>query len=612
MKFISQTVSKTTLILLFSIILIGAVQPALAATEFYVATNGSDSNSGSIDAPVRTIQQAVNRVTNGGTIYVRGGSYQVSGEITINSDHDGTSSSWLVIRPYGNEAVKLVSPASAPAFSVSGQYVEINGFECTGGSHGIIGVRAQHLRILNNTVHDVQQHGIAAYGIERFNTSDILIRGNTVYRAALANQNRNQNGWASGLTISNGANAEVSGNRVYNNYGEGFTDTLSDNVRVFDNVLYDNYSCELYMDNATRSVFERNFAYTTGNQAFYRQLNGRFQPAVGICFNNENYGNLSNPNNNNTVRNNIVIGGLAGMAFTNSMSNTEIVNNTFYGGAIGATDYLVLAFNRNYNNVRIANNIFYQTVGNRLIYFESQPLGGITFDHNLWFGGDPQSAAGVGDVRANPNFVNASGYDPNGFKLQSGSPAIDAGAALGSVTSDYFGAARPQGAAYDIGAAENGSGGPQPPNGGIAAGQVYILRNQCSDKVLDVSGASLSDTAPFILWSSNNGLNQRFKLGDAGGNNIYTLLAQHSQKAVDVQSSGTTDGTLVWQYAPNGTNAQRWQIVDVGNGFYKLLPQSSPGKALDVSGSSTADGARIQIWTDNNSCAQKWRFEAVN
>jgi hypothetical protein len=61
----------------------------------------------------------------------------------------------------------------------------------------------------------------------------------------------------------------------------------------------------------------------------------------------------------------------------------------------------------------------------------------------------------AGGVNANPDFVNAAGGN---YALASGSPAIDHGMTLSPVTTDYNGVARPQGAAYDIGAFEYNSG----------------------------------------------------------------------------------------------------------------------------------------------------------
>jgi len=54
-----------------------------------------------------------------------------------------------------------------------------------------------------------------------------------------------------------------------------------------------------------------------------------------------------------------------------------------------------------------------------------------------------------------PLFVNISTpYLDTNFKVQVGSPAINSGTPLGSFSTDYFGLARPVGAAWDIGAAE--------------------------------------------------------------------------------------------------------------------------------------------------------------
>ncbi len=48
---------------------------AASGNEYYVAVTGSDQNSGSADAPWRTLQKAVNSLDPGDTLYVRGGVY---------------------------------------------------------------------------------------------------------------------------------------------------------------------------------------------------------------------------------------------------------------------------------------------------------------------------------------------------------------------------------------------------------------------------------------------------------------------------------------------------------------------------------------------------------
>ncbi len=57
----------------------------------------------------------------------------------------------------------------------------------------------------------------------------------------------------------------------------------------------------------------------------------------------------------------------------------------------------------------------------------------------------------AGTLTGDPRFVSVTGRD---FRLQAGSPAIDAGLTLSVVLNDLLGDLRPQGLGYDIGAYE--------------------------------------------------------------------------------------------------------------------------------------------------------------
>lgn len=141
-----------------------------------------------------------------------------------------------------------------------------------------------------------------------------------------------------------------------------------------------------------------------------------------------------------------------------------------------------------------------------------------------------------------------------------------------------------------------------------AAGGVYKLRNQCSGKMLDVSGVSTTNGADVHQWTETSGQNQMWLLQptDSG---FYQLTAQHSGKALEVASGSTNDGAVVQQWTFRGTAHQQWQIVSAGDDYYTLKPRHATSRALDVSGSSQANGAKVQIYSSNNSCAQKWKFE---
>src|SRR5205823_870147 len=47
-------------------------------TTYYVATNGSDSNAGTINQPFQTIRTGLSRLHPGDTLYIRGGTYSES------------------------------------------------------------------------------------------------------------------------------------------------------------------------------------------------------------------------------------------------------------------------------------------------------------------------------------------------------------------------------------------------------------------------------------------------------------------------------------------------------------------------------------------------------
>jgi hypothetical protein len=72
--------------------------------SYFVSTAGSDAGPGmAIDAPLRTIQQAVNAAMPGDTVFVRGGTYRE----TVTTPRSGTATSRITIQNYGNEAVTV-------------------------------------------------------------------------------------------------------------------------------------------------------------------------------------------------------------------------------------------------------------------------------------------------------------------------------------------------------------------------------------------------------------------------------------------------------------------------------------------------------------------------
>jgi len=94
-------------------ILIGGLVQASFAADYFVATNGSDSASGTLAEPFATIQYAVDNMSAGDTCYIRGGRYH---EEVLLDQLTGDASNPLSFEAYNGETVTLdgTIPVAAP------------------------------------------------------------------------------------------------------------------------------------------------------------------------------------------------------------------------------------------------------------------------------------------------------------------------------------------------------------------------------------------------------------------------------------------------------------------------------------------------------------------
>ncbi|KAL4748192.1 hypothetical protein BDW72DRAFT_215027 [Aspergillus terricola var. indicus] len=86
-----------------SIWVFAALLSAVLAADIYVSPDGSDDAAGTIDAPLQSIQLAVDQATAGSTIYLRGGTYTPTSNIQITKS--GTASAPYILRAYEGESV---------------------------------------------------------------------------------------------------------------------------------------------------------------------------------------------------------------------------------------------------------------------------------------------------------------------------------------------------------------------------------------------------------------------------------------------------------------------------------------------------------------------------
>jgi parallel beta helix pectate lyase-like protein len=182
------------------------------------APNGSDTNSGTIESPYRTVQKLSDSLAAGNTGCLRAGTY--TGNVSVT--HGGTAEAGVTIRNYPNEKATVVGrlwiERAAPYITFTGLYLDgvdqgrscepnpcpsptINAEHVTftkndvtnehtwicfvlGDSNGVFG-RADYARIVGNRIHDCgaiprtnKEHGIYAQATRGFIITDNYIYNN--------------------------------------------------------------------------------------------------------------------------------------------------------------------------------------------------------------------------------------------------------------------------------------------------------------------------------------------------------------------------------------------------------------------------------------------------
>src|ERR1700743_1765914 len=74
-----------------------------AANTYYVATTTTGTADGSIDHPYTSISTAITKAVAGDTIYVRGGTYNLTSTLNISGGKSGTSANPYSLLAYPGE-----------------------------------------------------------------------------------------------------------------------------------------------------------------------------------------------------------------------------------------------------------------------------------------------------------------------------------------------------------------------------------------------------------------------------------------------------------------------------------------------------------------------------
>jgi hypothetical protein len=199
------------------------------AGELYVAGDGNDSNPGTLAAPLRTIQRAVDLAQAGTTIQVRGGTYAPSANIKLLKS--GTASQPITLRNYNGERVVVdgenmpytpgavgssIPRAERGAVHIEGEHWRLIGLEIVHGPYGVFGLDTGHNVFDRLVTRDNYESGFHLQGASSHNQIlDLDSHGNRDPR---------KNGEsADGLAIKEGSGAGnvLRGARLWNNADDG-------------------------------------------------------------------------------------------------------------------------------------------------------------------------------------------------------------------------------------------------------------------------------------------------------------------------------------------------------------------------------------------------------
>jgi Right handed beta helix region len=456
-------------------------------SSFYVSKTGNDSNPGTQTAPWRTIQHAADTVRAGGTVNVLGGVYE---ELVSINKSGNAADGFITFRSYPGETAVLdaehftPSGRSAVLTIQSKSYVRIEGFEICNfrtAEHRLspLGISVigsgSHIELLKNNVHHIEQtfegrdapgrggngFGIAVYGTDaKTPITDLIIDGNDVHHL--------KTGSSESLVVNgNVTNFRITHNVVHDNNNIGIDvigfertapDPAVDQARdgvVSGNLVYnitsrgnpayrnDESSDGIYVDGGTRILIEQNVIHDVD---FGIELASEHKDRATSYI---------------TARNNLIyhchtagvsIGGYA--PERGHTDHSTVVNNTLYDNDTSGTGSGEFQMQWNMADNIFANNIVYAGARCLITLNKSQVDKNhlpVAIDHNLYYcasGAKASTWAGASatvtgfdkyvEFTGNANDRHSRFLDPHfvdiaakNFHLQSGSPAIAAGATDG-------------------------------------------------------------------------------------------------------------------------------------------------------------------------------------
>lgn len=435
-----------------------------APKTIYVSPTGNDTNAGTSEAPLKSINVAVTKLLPGDTLLLKDGIYTEAitntippGEswtkpVTIKAEH----SRQAIVRP-ATDTLNVLQISVAPDAAKQKKYIILEGLVLDG------------VNVSRNIIHI--SGGIETEGATIYNPRFIRIVNNEImHSASKADTSAGYKAYGMGILNARGDDIEILRNDIHDNGQSDFDHGIYNYGRrtlIDGNRVYDNRGSGIkggWGYNSIDVVIRNNIVYDNNKAWEIDPTLGQKQQGRGISF---HYGD------NVKIYNNVVWGAhVAGIDIIYDVEGAEVYNNTVYvtgsktnasgisvGGGSEGNDQVYNTVVK--NNVVVTNTTISPNPYNNAI-FAGANNNNTLIQNNLTFGTNSKidyktKLPTLVDnfINVDPKFVNAGAHD---FRLTSTSGALDKGENLYTkFTTDILGNSRPSTGKFDLGAYEFGN-----------------------------------------------------------------------------------------------------------------------------------------------------------
>lgn len=438
---------------------------AVFAQDYFVASDGLDSNPGTQTLPWKTLNKASQfSFGTGDDLYLKRGD-TFHGHLLIIR-WEGTPTNPVIIGAYGEGDRPIVSfdaPAQANHYGIytsgASKHLLIENIELINAGIALLGAGSKdytvrNVRVLNSRGAAIFLTQVDGYLVENCETDKagnggIAVWGSTppLAKNGIIRNNHTHHGRSNdGIVLhQDGSGGDVGPNHlIYNNISnnnpeQGYDLTAGSYVLIRDNISYDNAGGGITIGHSSHHiVVDRHSSRHEGNWTFAIGMGGDYSRYL-------------------TVRRSLIVNPTTyGIRLQGSTKYAALANNTIvYGGPIEQNRPMI-AMQQNFTDITVKNNILISTnntPGSYIGYLNGRtPVNtNSDFEHNFYYRPDLEQNLFAGNSFSNWKSIHhqdvqgqyidplLENMDAGDYTLSDQSPAIDAGGPLTVTTNSGSG-----------------------------------------------------------------------------------------------------------------------------------------------------------------------------